>query len=209
MRSILLLSAAIFCVAIVSRAADETKPTKKAAAKTILTAPKASHEQTAANADAKKPRIVFDGETFIFAWDGASETVKIKEFLPAGQNFDRWTKLVAINEYPNIDDPREFAQVMLNTLKQQNPKAGAQLQANDKTGEAVLDFVTWPEDKSYVEFDAFKFHRMEGGGIVGEQFAQRAYTAEDQLKLLDNLAQLKKRVLPELAEHGLPVSDTQ
>ncbi len=209
MRSILLLSAVIFCVAAVSRAADETKSTQQADAKTNLTAPKSPNAQTQANADTQKPRIVFDGETFIFAWDGASETVKIKEFLPAGQTFDRWTRLVAINEYPNIDDPREFAQVMLNTLKQHNPKAGAQLQANDKTGEVVLDFVTWPEDKSYVEFDAFKFHRMEGGGIIGEQFAQRAYSAEDQIKLLDNLAELKKRVLPELAERGLPLSDTQ
>ena len=209
MRSLLLLSAAIFCMATIVRAADEAKPSNQAAnSKTQTAAPKISDKQTP-SPDAEKPRIVFDGETFIFAWEGASPTVKIKEFLPAGQNFDNWTRLVAINEYPNVDDPREFAQVMLDSLKQQNPKAGTQLQANDKTGEVVLDFVTWPEDKSYVEFDVFKFHRLDGGGIVGEQFAQRTYTAEEQKTLHDGLAKLKQRVLPQMAEHGLPLSDTQ
>ena len=73
----------------------------------------------------------------------------------------------------------------------------------------VLDFVTWPEDKSFLEFDVFKFHKLPDGGVLGEQFAQCAYTAQDQITLLDGLETLKKRVLPLMAEQGLQPSSQQ
>lgn len=210
MRTFLLLSAAILCTATIARAGHEAiSDNESGSPSSASTAPSAADTNNNDVPSPNLPPIVFDGETFLFAWEGASPTAKIKEFVPAGQHLDNWTRFVAINEYPNAQDPRIFAQGIVDQLKKQNPTAGSQLQENSKTGEVMLDFVTWPENKSYVEFDVFKFHKLPGGGIVGEQFAQRAYAVDEQKALLDGLEALKKRVLPMMAENGFQAAAPQ
>jgi hypothetical protein len=222
MRTFSLVLAALFCAAMACRADDTAAatqpapaPTNDAAANDTAAPPsntvtsETSGTPSDGDSTANKQHINFDGEKFLFAWEGASKTAKIKEFLPAGQNLDTWTRFVAINEYPHVNDPRDFAHNIVHALRKANPKTPAQMQENSKTGEIVLDFVTWPEDLSFVEFNVFKFHKVPGGGIVGEQYAQRAYTADDQKLPLDRLETLKKHVVPLMAEHGLQVSTEQ
>ena len=39
----------------------------------------------------------------------------------------------------------------------------------------IVDFVTWPADPAFVEFNIFKYTRKPGGGLVAQQYALRDY----------------------------------
>jgi hypothetical protein len=39
---------------------------------------------------------------------------------------------------------------------------------NPKTGDVMVDFVTWVPDNSFAEFNVFKYSKRQGGG--GEPF---------------------------------------
>jgi len=129
-----------------------------------------------AASDSAKATVEFNGETLTLAWedkDVFGDT--IKEFIPADQTLDNWTRLAAAFEYPKIDDPREFAEGMVEQLTKDNPKTEYELLVNSESGEVILDFVAYPEDGSYAEFDVFQYRKKDGGGLVAYQYALRAY----------------------------------
>ena len=69
-----------------SRADDQTISNRETAtAKSDSAAPKVARPAGEEYHTTNDPSIMFDGETFLFAWEGASSTSKIKEFVPAGQ----------------------------------------------------------------------------------------------------------------------------
>jgi hypothetical protein len=75
---------------------------------------------------------------------------------------------------------------------------------NPKTGEVVVDFVTWPADESFVEFNVFKYGRREGGGLVAQQYALRDY--KDPRGFMKGLKPVRTRLVSLMMEGGLRVS---
>ena len=150
-----------------------------------------------------KSIVTFDGTTFVQASSTENSTVRLKEFLPDGQNLDTWTKLAALHEYPNVSDPRAMAENVVRALKQQNPAAQSAMIQNPKTGEVILDFVTWPANTAFVEFNIFRYSRKPGGGLIAQQYALREY--KDQSEFLRNLKMLRPRLVELMAKDGLQI----
>src|SRR5580698_3037949 len=63
-----------------------------------------------ANAAETKNTVEFDGKTLVLAYEADSEGDSIKEFIPADETLDSWTRLAAVREHSDLDDPQEFAE---------------------------------------------------------------------------------------------------
>jgi len=150
---------------------------------------------------AGKPTVTFDGTTFLLASSTDNPTGLLKEYLPDGQDLESWTKLAALHEYPNVNDPRAMAENVVRVLKQRNPAAQSAMIQNPKTGEVILDFVTWPADSAFVEFNIFRYSRKPGGGLIAQQYALREY--KNQSEFLTNLKTLRPRLVELMAKNGL------
>jgi hypothetical protein len=156
-------------------------------------------------AEDKPPKVgqavQFDGETLTLAYEGEQSGDTIKEFLPAGQKLDSWTKLAAIREYAGLDDPLALAAQTVKQLKKDYPLSPSSIIQNPKTGEVIVDFVVWPEDASFVEFNIFKYQKRPDGGLITQQYALRAY--RDQEGFLKGLRPVRERLVELMAEKGL------
>jgi hypothetical protein len=75
-----------------------------------------------------------------------------------------------------------------------------------ETGDVIVDFVVWPPDVSFVEFNVFKYSKREEGGIEAQQYAVRAYGKEGQ-EFLKGLKAVRERLVPLMAEDGLAVEN--
>jgi len=150
-------------------------------------------------------QITFDGQKLKLAFDANSEGDTIKEYIPDGEKLQKWTKLASIREYPKLNDAHELAAAVVREVEEKNPKADAHLKQNEETGETVIDFIVWPDDKSFVEFNVFKFKKDEKGGIASEQYAVREYKEPE--KFVQELAALRERLVEKMTEGGLQTSD--
>lgn len=148
-----------------------------------------------------KKSVRFDGQTLLLAFEQSSDTESLEEFIPEGESLERWAHLAAIRRYENLHDPAPIVKMMAKRLKEKNPQAPFSIIENPTTGAVVIDFVTWPEDDSFAEFNIFKYSKRAGGGLVAEQYALRAY--EDWQDFLKSLRPVRERLVDLMAKDGL------
>jgi hypothetical protein len=65
----------------------------------------------------------------------------------------------------------------------------------------IVDFVTWPADRAFVELNIFKYARKPGGGLVAQQYALRDY--QDTTGFLRSLGPVRERLVGLMAKEGL------
>lgn len=147
--------------------------------------------------------VRFGSQSFELAWKIESASNNMKEFIPKGESLRNWKSFVGVYEYPLIDDPRAFAYQMSQSIKHQNPRAQSSMTYDAQKGIAMLDFVTWPVDARFIEYNVFKFERDESKGIVGYQYAVRDY--DDKKAFFANLETLRKQSLKTMSEEGVVV----
>lgn len=145
--------------------------------------------------------VVFDGKKFIQAFHKSDDTQSITEFLPEGQDLKSWTQLASIRTFPKLTEPRTAAAGLLRAVRENNPNAKSIMAENPKNGDVIIDFVTWPRDQSFVEFNIFRYTK-KGGGLLMEQYAQRAY-GNDARDLLIKLKSERQRLVDLMAKRGL------
>jgi hypothetical protein len=148
--------------------------------------------------------VTFDGRTLVLAWEGENRMERIREYIPENEKLDSWTTLASIRHYPNLNDPKAVVANLVRLLKQKTPKAPSAVQDNANTGEVVVDFVTWPPDESFVEFNVWKYRRADTGGLVAHQYALRDY--QDPKGFLRRLKPVRERLVRLMAERGLVLS---
>jgi len=155
----------------------------------------------AADPELPNESVTFDGKTLKLAFSKANETQSLKEFIPEGQKLESWEQFAAIHQFPKLDDPKAAGVNLVRALKKQNDKAPYDLVENKTTGEVVVDFVTWPDDDKFVEFNVFKYAKRPDGGLVAQQYSVRNYN--DQKKFLENLRPLRERLTKQMRDQGL------
>jgi hypothetical protein len=106
---------------------------------------------------AKLPTLTFDGQTLNLAWEGGVPDAPIREYLPAGETLDTWHHLASIREYADLDNPAALAGKKLDFARQSYPNSPTNISTDSQTGEATIDFVAWPADQSFIEFNVFKY----------------------------------------------------
>jgi hypothetical protein len=151
--------------------------------------------------DADTPSVTFDGNTLLLAWQNKETQPTIREFVPAGQDLETWTILASIRDYPDLEDPFLVCGAMAKRATELNADAQGRVTENKETGEAVVDFLAWPEDKSFVEFNVFRYRKAEQGGLVAEQYAVRDY--KDPEAFVKNLKPIRERLVRAMVKDGL------
>ncbi|MEX1117224.1 MAG: hypothetical protein WEB60_00380 [Terrimicrobiaceae bacterium] len=145
--------------------------------------------------------VVFDDTKFFQVFHKADDTQSMTEFLPEGQDLKSWSRLTSIRIFPKLTEPRTAAAGLLRAVRENNPDAKSILVENPKTGDVIIDFITWPRDQSFVEFNIFRYSK-KGGGLQMEQYAQRAY-GNDVREFLIKLKTERQRLVNVMAKRGL------
>ena len=103
-------------------------------------------------AGAQEIAVSIDGEPFSKKFIGRPPIGdKLVEFVRESESFDKWTKLVG------------FRYQQLSRIENDPTKA-----------EAMIDFLTWPPDRAYMEFNVFRYAKStDGKAVVSLQLAYR------------------------------------
>lgn len=202
MRYFSLLVAGLICVPSFVLAGDTPNSTDTNAVQQAT----AADDETSQTETSQKPPVKFDGETLNFAYEQANGAgSSVKEFIPEGENLEKWTKLAAFWTYPEVNDPQQLATGVLEELKKKNTDAQAHLNETNNADEAVIDFVVWSEDKSFVEFNVWKFRKADGGGVIGEQYSLRDYKNPEAF--VKNLKSIRERLVKQMTQDGLQTEE--
>lgn len=116
----------------------------------------------------------FDGETYASQYASSVPGQRLVEYVRADESPENWTKLLAVRELPELADPVAAAAELARRLNESNPLARHRLLTKPDDSEALIDFLTWPEDGDYMEFNIFRYvKRTDAPGLVSYQFAYR------------------------------------
>ncbi len=125
-------------------------------------------------APASDRTITFDDVTYTRQFIGNMNPGGLAEYVRPTETVDNWTTLVAVRNFPKLDDPAAAAERLVKTLKESNPEARSQMLVKEDGSEAMVDFITWPPDGSYAEFNVFRYLKRPGyAGLIAYQFAYR------------------------------------
>lgn len=122
-----------------------------------------------------KQTVTVDGAELTMSYEAEANGESIREFIPSDESLETWTRLAAIRDYPELNDPTAVAEAITKKLDDSDPPIHYDLLENSKTGESVLDFTVFPEDKSFAEFNVFCYRKQADGGLSSYQYAVRAY----------------------------------
>jgi len=145
--------------------------------------------------------VSFDGKRLAHAAEGRTPVELWREFVPPGETLARWTRLASIREYPGHRDPKALAGELVKALKQRYPGAPFAILENPSSGDVIVDFVAWPDDRAFTEFNLFRYGRRDGGGTVAQQYALRVYG--DAAGFLRGLKAERPRLIDAMAKDGL------
>jgi hypothetical protein len=155
----------------------------------------------AKNAAPSKPESVdFCGHQLFFAFAGQN----FDEYIPHGQTLETWTRLASIRTVKNFDDPLEYAKRFAEQIKKDNPLSSSAIGHNQKKQIAIIDFITWPRDLSYVEFNIWRIEKSGNNGLIAYQYAEREY--KEQKKFLLVLKDLRLQTITEMRDRGLTIN---
>ncbi|MFI4924758.1 MAG: hypothetical protein ACHQJ7_06390 [Vicinamibacteria bacterium] len=145
--------------------------------------------------------VTFDGKRMVHADEGKTPVEHWREFVPPGETLERWTRLASVREYPNHRDPKALAGELVRALQRSYPGAPFSLIESKATGEVIVDFVAWPADHAFTEFNLFRYGTRDAGGVVAQQYALRVYG--DAGNFLRGLKAERVRLLDVMAKDGL------
>lgn len=160
------------------------------------------------NQETKSKEVVrFDGQTLPLAFQNNNNGDTIKEYIPAGETLEHWTKLAALYEYPGLDDPQAVVDALVERLKERGADIPYDVRTNSQTKAVIVDFLIWPEgaatpqDAEYVEYNIFRYEPKRGGGLTAQQYAIRSY--DNTREFVANLRTSKTRLIEQMTNEGL------
>jgi hypothetical protein len=129
---------------------------------------------------AETPSIEFAGDRYTLNFEDQAQQEDgspgegLAEFTLPGETVNDWSKLFAFHAYPDMgDDPVAAVKMVGKVVKETNKDANFAIVENEKTGEAIIDFLTWMPESDVMEFNVFKYARAaDGKGLVAMQYAQ-------------------------------------
>jgi hypothetical protein len=159
-------------------------------------------------ARADTPAVVFGDDRFTLAFEDQATLPDgeagdgIAEFTLAGETVDDWSKLFAFHAYPEMgDDPLAAVETVGKVVKETNKDANYAIVTNDKTGEAIIDFLTWTPESDVMEFNVFKYARSaDRRGLVAMQYAQHIKLGEIDV---EGMRALRQRTVDEMATEDI------
>ena len=159
-------------------------------------------------ARADTPAVVFGDDRYTLAFEDQATLPDgeagdgIAEFTLPGESVDNWSKLFAFHGYPEMgNDPLAAVEAVGKVVKETNKDANYAIVTNDKTGEAIIDFLTWAPESDVMEFNVFKYARSaDGRGLVAMQYAQHVKLGEIDV---EGMRALRKRTVDDMATEDI------
>jgi hypothetical protein len=108
--------------------------------------------------------------------------VDLREYLPAGENFDHWNRLASVRVFKDLKDPKQYLSNVAAAVKKSHPSANYRLLQDDKSKELVLDFLTFAPDSAplhFAEWNLMRAKYVKGKGLIVYQYAMRLYVVDD------------------------------
>ena len=105
--------------------------------------------------------LSFDGREFVLKFKAENQSVPLFEYFLANESPSEWTELVDFRiepKVPRANKPLDHAARTAKLFKATYPLMPFAMYKNDKTGEALLDFLILLPDKDGLEFNAFRFY---------------------------------------------------
>ena len=146
--------------------------------------------------------VTFDAQTLHLCWQGDIPGGTAREFVPAGERPEAWTRLASIRTYAGAQDPKALAVSLVTGVKAESPQAPCSIRQDATTGDVLVDYVFWPADNSSVEFNVFRFAKADGG-VVAHQYAIREH--RDPKGFIEELRPVRERLLGAMAAGLGPV----
>lgn len=166
-----------------------------------LAAVPATAAEPAGKPAAPQESVTFDGLTLVLSWQGNIPGGTAREFVPAGEKPDAWTRLASIRSYAGAPDPKALAVSLVQGVKAESPQAPCSIRQDAATGDVLVDYVFWPADNSSVEFNVFRFSKGPDG-VVAHQYAIREH--RDPKGFIEELRPVRERLLAEMAKGLAP-----
>jgi hypothetical protein len=152
------------------------------------------------------PNVVeFDGEQYLPGFTSNQPNLKLIEYVRADETVENWTKLFAVRNFPQKDDPAKAVKAFQQVIKQHNPMAGVQVLVKEDGSEAMIDFLTWETGAEQVELNIHRYLKKPGHpGLISFQFAYRfrvtpETTAEKIRGLKERWAELMRQADPPIS----------
>jgi len=154
---------------------------------------------------AASPTVVeFDGESYFSAFTSNQPTFRLVEFVREGETVENWTKLFAIRNFPTGNDPQAAVAQFEQVVKQHNPLAGVRVLVKEDRTEAIIDFLTWPQDAKYMELNIHRYlKKSEYPGLISYQFAYRFQRTSETTA--DEIRTIKERWVKLMTQIDPPV----
>ena len=155
--------------------------------------------------------LTFDGKPHALAWvSQPTDTYTKQEYVPAGETPQDYSSMLLIEVLTAGAGVKEAlaAQVrMLNERKPSDPLVNMSVLQNDKTGEAILDFIVSSKDGEgayIVEWNAYRYIPRDGGGVTLFGVSHRSYGNDEAKAFLTSLKTLRPERINKLAQHKVP-----
>jgi hypothetical protein len=107
--------------------------------------------------------LSFDDREFVLKFKAENQSVPLFEYFLANESPSEWTELVDFRiepKVPHANKPLDHAVRTARLFKATYPLMPFAIYKNDKTGEALLDFLIPLSDKDGLEFNAFRFYAV-------------------------------------------------
>jgi hypothetical protein len=155
----------------------------------------------------------FDGESYALAWSSQpSPNYTKQEYRPAGQATGSYASmlLVEVVEGGMTVEAALGAQLrLLNARKGSDPLVNFSAIRNQKTGEAILDFIIGgrtPQGAAIAEWNAYRYAPRKQGGVMLFAISRRAYGDAEIRAFLGRLKSERPGQVNRLAQQTLPVA---
>jgi hypothetical protein len=149
---------------------------------------------------AEEAAFHFNGNDYFLRGDEAG----IREYLTEDETFDEWTTLISVRHFDGTDNPKLYAQKLIENAKASGPNAAGQLMENEEAGSYIADFLVFSEEGSKPFFAEWNLWRIEkkDDGVEAVQYARRFYKvdASTSQKLID----AREKIVPKLAVLEIP-----
>jgi hypothetical protein len=143
-----------------------------------------------------KTNVTVGDTTFLLASEEGNNNGKLREYLPIGENFDHWFHLVAVREFPKLDDPKKYIAAFAQQYHAKFPQMQFQVAQDVSTGDWTIDFLEYPTSGTlqFLEWNFFRAHKSPRGLMV-YQHAVRFYYSGDMQPAADSFKETRKKML--------------
>ncbi|MBP6865851.1 MAG: hypothetical protein KBC32_11375 [Candidatus Didemnitutus sp.] len=128
------------------------------------------------------PHITIGDLKLVRAYAPAESESQLREYLPEGENLERWNRLASVRVFAKEKNPQKYLERVADMVRKSSPAARAEFFRNEQKKETVLDFITFAPPgapEHFAEWNMMRAKYVKGTGLVVYQYALRLYVIDD------------------------------